>query len=342
MLALPMAVAVVGAFNYLAQEQYVSTDDAFMRAAKVTINARVSGQAVEIAVRDNERVRQGQVLFRIDPEPYQIAVDQAEARLGSARLQIESLKATHRQQQAELQSAKETATFDQREFDRKKMLVASDFTPRAVYERAETDLKVARQRVASVEQQIANTIVALNGDADGDVDRHPTVRAARAQFDRARLDLSYATVTAPDDGVVTKVDDLQIGGFVNAGAPTFSLLSSRQVWIEANFRETGLTHMRPGQEATIDVDAYPDRKFRAHIVSMSPGTGSDFSLLPPENATGNWVKVVQRLPVRLELDDLDASRPLFSGISVTARVDTGHRHSWAHLLQSGLATEAAK
>lgn len=146
-------------------------------------------------------------------------------------------------------------------------------------------------------------------------------------------------MTAPDDGIVTKVDDLQIGGFVNAGAPTFSLLSSRHVWVEANFRETGLTHMRPGQEATIDVDAYPDRKFKAHIVSMSPGTGSDFSLLPPENATGNWVKVVQRLPVRLELDDLDPNRPLFSGISVTARVDTGHRRSWAHLLQPALAME---
>ncbi|HTG05353.1 MAG TPA: HlyD family secretion protein [Bradyrhizobium sp.] len=338
MLVVPIVVAVFGAAVYLAQEPYVSTDNAFVRAAKITVNARVAGQAVEIAVRDNERVRQGQVLFRIDPEPYQIAVDQAEARLGSARLQIDGLKATYRQQQAELQSAKESAAFDEREYDRKKMLVASDFTPRAVYERAETNLKVSRQRISSIEQQIASTIVALDGDPDIDVNRHPTVRAAKAQLDRARLDLSYATVTAPDDGIVTRVDDLQIGGFVNAGAPVFSLVSSRRIWIEANFRETGLTHMRPGQEATIDVDAYPDRTFRAHIVSMSPGTGSDFSVLPPENATGNWVKVVQR-PVRLELDDADPNRPLFSGISVTARVDTGYRGTWRHLLQPAFATE---
>jgi membrane fusion protein (multidrug efflux system) len=339
MFALPIMVAGFGAAMYLAEERYVSTDDAFVRAAKVTINARVAGQAVEIAVRDNERVRQGQVLFRIDPQPYQIAVDEAEARLGSARLQIEALKTTYRQQQAELQSAKDSAAFDEREYDRKKMLVASDFTPRAVYERAETDFKVARQHIASIEQQIANTVAALDGDPDIEIDRHPAVRAAKAQLDRARLDLSYVTVRAPDDGIVTRVDDLQIGGFVNAGAPVFSLLSSRRIWIEANFRETGLTHMRPGQEATIDVDAYPDRTFRAHIVSMSPGTGSDFAVLPPENATGNWVKVVQRLPVRLEFDDVDPNRPLFSGISVTARVDTGYRRAWLHPLPSAAAME---
>jgi membrane fusion protein, multidrug efflux system len=339
MLALPILLAAFGAVYYVLEEPYVSTDDAFVRAAKITVNARVAGQAVEIAVHDNQPVRQGQVLFRIDPEPYQIAVDMAEARLVSSRLQIDSLKATWRQQQAELQSARESEAYDDREYGRKKALVANDFTPREVYDQTETTLKVARQHVASIEQQIANTVVALNGDPDIAIDRHPTVRAAKAQLDRARLDLSYATVTAPDDGVVTRVDDLQVGNFVNPGTAVFSLMSSRRIWIEANFRETGLTYMRPGQEATIDVDAYPDRTFKAHVVSMSPGTGSDFAVLPPENATGNWVKVVQRLPVRLELDEVDPKRPLFSGISVTARVDTDHR-SWRHPLEPAVATEA--
>jgi membrane fusion protein, multidrug efflux system len=339
MLALPIILAAFGAAYYFVEERYVSTDDAFVRAAKITLNARVAGQAVEIAVRDNQRVRQGQVLFRIDPEPYQIAVDQAEAGLASARLQIGGLKATYRQQQAELQSAKDTAAYDEREYYRKKALIADDFTPREVYDQTETNLKVARQKVASIEQQIANTVVALDGNPDIEIDRHPTVRAAKALLDRARLDLSYATVTAPDDGTVARVDDLQVGNFVNAGAAVFSLMSSRRIWIEANFRETGLTHMRPGQNATIDVDAYPNHKFKAHVVSMSPGTGSDFAVLPPENATGNWVKVVQRLPVRLEFDEVDPDRPLFSGISVTVRIDTGYHGIWRLPFVRALATE---
>jgi membrane fusion protein (multidrug efflux system) len=342
MLALPIILAVFGTAEYLAQEPYVWTDDAFVRAPKESLNARVAGQVVEIAVKDNQRVRKGQLLFRIDPEPYHIAVDQAEARLGSARIQIDALKAIYLQQLAELQSAKDSADFDQREYARKKALVASDFTPRELYERAETDLKVAHQHITSVEQQIANTAAALNGDPNIEIDHHPTVRAAKAQLERARLDLSYATVVAPDDGIVTRVDDLQVGDFVNPGAAVFSLLSSQRIWIEANFRETGLAHMRPGQEATIDVDAYPDRRFKAHVVSMSPGTGSDFAVLPPENATGNWVKVVQRLPVRLELDEFDPNRPLFSGISVTVGLDTGCRSTWCRPLQAVLATVESK
>ena len=338
----PVITAAFGTAYYLTEEPYVSTDDAFVRAAKELVNARVAGQVVEIAVMDNQRVKQGQLLFQIDPQPYRIAVEQAEARLDSSRLQVNELKATYRQQLAQLQSASDTVDFDEREYARQKALVTDDWTPREVFDRTATNLRVARQQVASDAQQVANTVAALDGDPNIGTDRHPSVRAARAQLDQAQLDLSYATVVAPDDGIVARVDDLQVGDFVNPGAAVFSLLSSRDIWIEANFRETGLTHMRPGQEAAIGVDAYPDRTFNAHVVSMSSGTGSDFAVLPPENATGNWVKVIQRLPVRLELDKIDPNRPLFSGISVTVRVDTGCRRTWRHPLEPVCAMPATK
>ncbi|ROO12137.1 hemolysin D [Pseudomonas fluorescens] len=337
MTGVPALFAVIGYSQYRANEPFVSTDNAYARVAKASINARVSGQVVEIAVNDNQPVRKGQVLFRLDPQPLQIAVDRAEAQLGNARLRIDGLKASYRQQQAELQSARASADYDQKEFARKKALIASEFVSRAAYERADTDQKVSRQRIASIEQQIASTVVALSGDPDIAIDRHPTVREAKAQLDEAQLYLSYATVTAPADGIVAKVDDLQVGNYVSNGSAAFALISDHESWIEANFRETQLNHMRPGQTATITLDTYPDRPFKAHVISMSPGAGADFALLPPENATGNWVKVVQRVPVRLELDDADPAMPLFSGTSATVEVDTGHRTPWWYPLKSLLS-----
>ena len=322
MVALPLALVICGAAKYWAGTGYVTTDDAFVQAAKDSINARVSGQVVEIAIRDNQRVRKGQLLFRIDPQPYQIAVARAEAQLSSARIRVESLKASYRQELADLQSARDSAEFDRREYRRKQALLATDFASRAAYERAETNFKMARQQVLAAQQKVSISIAGLDGNPDIAVRQHPMVREAKALLDRARLDLSYTRIVAPDDGIVTKVDDLQVGDFVNAGAPVFSMMSSRRIWVEANFRETDLTRMRVGQPATVDVDAYPGHAFSGHIVSMSPGTGSEFAMLPPENATGNWVKVVQRLPVRIEFDTADPKWPLYSGISVTAEVDT--------------------
>ena len=245
----PILLVAVGAAYYVTEAPYVSTDDAFVYAAKETVNARVAGQVVEIAVVDNQRVKQGQLLFQIDPEPYRIAVEQAEARLDSVRLQVDELKATYRQQMAELRSAIDTVNFDELEYARRKALVTDGWTPREVFDQANTNLKVARQHVASDAQQIANTVAALDGDPNIAVDRHPSVRAAKAQLDQARLDLSYARVVAPDDGVVTRVDDLQVGDFVNPGAAVFSLMSTRRIWIEANFRETGLDAYASGSRS---------------------------------------------------------------------------------------------
>ena len=334
LVGLPVLLTLVGGGYFLATLNSVSTDNAYARVAKTAINARVSGQVVNIAVVDNEPVRKGQVLFQINPEPLQIAVNRAQAQLSVARLRIEGLKTSYREQLAELQSAREQADFEQKDFARKKALLANQFMSQSMYERADTDLKVARQRIASIEQQVANILVSLNGDPNIHVDSHPAVREAQSQLDEAQLYLSYATVSAPEDGIVTKVDDLQVGNFINSGAPAFALLSKKHVWIEANFRETQISQMRAGQSATVHLDSYPDRAFKARVVSMSPGAGSDFSLLPPENATGNWVKVVQRVPVRLELEEIATQIPLFSGTSVSVQVETG-KHSWWQAL-SGL------
>lgn len=324
MIAGPVAVFLVAGYWYLTGGRYVATDDAYVQAARVAISTDVSGRVVEIDVRDNDRVKAGQVLFRLDPRPFQIAVDEAKAQLATVRYQIHALKATYHQKRADARATEATVDYQQREFDRQQRLLNSGTASQQQFEQARQAYETGRQQLASKQQDIAVTLANIGGDPDIPLEQHPMVQHAQAALDRAELNLSYTAISAPENGIVTKVEQLQVGDYVNASTPLFSLMSTDRVWVEANFKETELTHMRPGQPATVEVDTYPGVVFPAKVESLSPGTGLTFSLLPAENATGNWVKVVQRLPVRVSLDHFDPDAPLHAGLSATVEVDTGH------------------
>jgi membrane fusion protein (multidrug efflux system) len=282
---------------------------------------------VAIAVQDNQRVTEGQVLFKLDDRPFRIAVEEATAMLGSARLQVEALKATYRLKVADAKAAEDTLAYQQREYDRQRQLVTSGAASRQAFDQAQNATQMAQQKVISTQSDIANILAQLGGNPDIPLADHPAVQRAQAALDKATLDLSYTTVRAHEDGIVTKVEQLQVGSYVTTSTPVFSMMSNR-IWVEANFKETELTYMHPGQSATVEIDTYPGVVYDAKVVSFSPGTGLSFSLLPPENATGNWVKVVQRLPVRLELASPDPSQLLHAGLSATVEVDTHYRRPW--------------
>jgi membrane fusion protein (multidrug efflux system) len=323
-----VAATIAGlALFYFLTGRYESTDDASLQAAQASISANVAGRVVAIEVHDNQRVRRGDVLFRLDDQPYRIAVAEAAAKLAAARLQIGAAEVTYRQKLADVAAADSTVKYRQEEFVRQEGLVASGISSRSQFEQAQHGIEQARAQLASAQQQSESVLALLGGDPKLPVDLHPSVQQAQAALDKAKLDLSYTVVRAPDDGVVAKVEQLQVGDYINAAMPVFTLISTRDVWIEANFKEDQLAYMRPGQSADVALDAVAGRALKARIVSLSPGTGSQFSALPPENATGNWVKVVQRLPVRLQFDpSLDVSDlPLRAGLSATVTVDTRHR-----------------
>ena len=323
MIGVPLLVGVLGLYFYWTGIGYESTDDAYLRAAQVSISANVPGRVIEVGVHDNQLVRRGDPLIRLDDRSFRIAVEDARARVAHARLEIESLQATYWQRMADLRSAQSALAYQQREYERQARLLASGIAPQSQVERSLDARDRAQQNVVSDQQQINATRASLGGDPSIPVERHPTVQQAQAELDRALLNLSYTIVAAPIDGIVTRVEQLQLGDYINAATPAFALVSTRNVWVEANFKEVQLTRMRPGQSASVRIDAYPGRPIRAKVVSISPGTGSEFSLLPAENATGNWVKVVQRLPVRLQLEE---SVPVQSGLSAVVTVDTKDRH----------------
>jgi membrane fusion protein, multidrug efflux system len=335
----PVLAAIIALTVYLTGGRYEHTDDAYVQMASVAISSNVAGRVQELDVRDNQSVHKGDVLFRLDDAPFRIAVEEASAQLATARLQVQSLKASYRQREAELASARETLVFQQRETDRQQRLLAAGISSQLQVDRTVHALDGARTQLAAAQQQVSEVVANLGGDPDIDPDRHPTVQHAQALLDRAKLNLSYTVIRAPSDGITARVEQLQVGNYISASAPVFALVSTEDIWIEANFKEDQLAHMRPGQKATVHVDSYPGKAFEGTVASVSPGTGSQFSVLPAENATGNWVKVVQRLPVRVELRKLEPDFPLQGGLSAYVSVDTLHQR---HLFGSDENRPAAE
>lgn len=321
LLGVAPAIAIAGILAiWLLGGRYVSTDNAYVKANLVNVSAEVSGTVSAIAVVENQPVHRGDLLMRIDPAAYDVAVAQAEATLRQTRLQIESTKASYAQKLAALASAQADLEFQKSHQRRIHEMYQKGVVSGAAQDEAEHGLQVARTRIVEVEQQIAEVRAQLGGNPDIAIDEHPSVRTAQAALDKAKLDLAHTDVRAPIDGIASKVPEL--GEYAMPGLPLMSVVGAKDLWIEANLKESQLEHVRAGQVVQIDVDAYPSTAWHGVVDSIGQATGSEFSLIPAQNATGNWVKVVQRIPVRIRIQT-DSDAPLLrAGMSTEVHIDT--------------------
>jgi membrane fusion protein, multidrug efflux system len=318
----PLALLVIGAGFYLFGDRYISTDNSYVKAEKTSISAEVSGRIIKVNVKDNSRVAKGDELFLIDPEPFQIAVNRAEANMNNVRAEIESMRSDYLQKQAELARAEESVRYRANEHDRYKDLVDKLAASKEKSAQAHYEFNTAVKERDAARQEVESLKAKLGGDAEIATDNHPRFKQAKAELEKAQLDLSRVKIIAPSDGVVANVT-MEPGEYTATGLPLFTLVNDRAQWIEANFKETDLTHVRPGQHAELKVDTYPGVTWDAKVISITPATGSEFSILPAQNSSGNWVKVVQRIMVRLELEDNKGKPPLAAGMSTYVTVDTG-------------------
>ena len=322
----PVVLLVVGGIYYAGAGRYIETENAYVKLDILSVSANVAGRVIEVAGDNNLPVSKGAVLFRIDPEPFRIALANAVAELGITRNRIKALLATFRQASVELLEARERTRYFGRQFARQKRLMARGVATASRHDKAQLDVAVARRRERTLEEKINIALEELGGDPARRTELHPLYLKALAKRDQMALDLRNTVVRAPFTGTISNMR-LQIGRYVKSGERLFSLIKTGRVWIEANLKETQLTGVQVGQPATIVVDTYPDIVWRARVESIAPATGSEFALLPPQNVSGNWVKVVRRLTVRLKLDRRPGRPTLRSGMSVLARIDTG-RENW--------------
>lgn len=326
MMALVLVVAgVVAAWVLLGGGRYVETDNAYVKAVRVQISPEISGRVAEVLVEENQLVERGQDLFRIDDEPLRIGLARADAELALIRDQIDAMRAALRQNEEEQKQETANVEFAQREFERQTQLVERKVAAQARLDEARTRLDVATQRVAVLKQEASKLLSDLSGDPDIKPADHPKFRMAWQARNQLELDLRRAVVRAPTRAIVGRLDQIRRGGYVRAGMPALNLVGVEEIWVEANLKESQLTRVRAGQPVTVTVDAYPGVEWRGTVDSLSPATGAEFSILPPQNATGNWVKVVQRLPVRLAIEPDPGKPPLRMGMSAIVTIDTGEQ-----------------
>jgi membrane fusion protein (multidrug efflux system) len=321
---LPLAL-IAGGYWYVTGGGVISTDDAYVEADKVGLSTDVSGIVKKIDVANNQHVEAGQVLFRLDDLPFRLAFERAEAQVGIVRNDLNALKANYRDMQAQIKQAQDDIEYYDREFRRQQDLAAKNIASQQTFDAARRNLANAQHKLASLNQQLAAIAANLNGDPDIPIEQHPRYRDAVAQRDEAARQLDHTVVKAPFAGIVTNVPAIAPGKYLPASMTAFYLVATDYVWVDSNPKETQLTHVRPGQPVTVTVDTYPDVEWHGTVESISPAAAQEFALLPAQNTSGNWVKVVQRIPMRVRLDTSDKSLPpLRAGMSVEVDVDTGH------------------
>lgn len=335
--ALPLALVVGGGYVWATGGRYIGTEDAYVQQDRVSVMPEVSGQIATVRVAENEAVKAGQILFSIDDATYRNAVERAEASLASARLDVERLKAAYAQAVAEAKNAADTLATAETQDERQQSLRKSGVISQSAADDSALQLQIARGNATKAESAVSSARAALAGNPDIATDSHPEVMQALAALHAAEIDLQRTVVAAPADGVISQTDRLQQGQYVTPATAVLSLVSTGQSWIEANYKETELTHMQPGQPVEVRIDTYGSHALTGEVASIGAGTGAEFALIPAQNATGNWVKVVQRVPVRIALDDGQTLPTLRSGMSAKVEVDTGHTRGLPRFVTAALA-----